>query len=283
MNCITIKVPGSITDDSAPTLARDQLTVDDGGGVAFLFDLATTYSWPGGNPTNAAQIKDLSSHSRHGSAIVGASAGITYSGGGFDFSGTSDLLGSVEAPASVSAALRAGSEYWLIAFYIRLPSNGDWDSGGAIRPWFQAAAATYLSQPEICVIGAASSGQAISFRRATGAGTVSEYAVLTPASGDKGALVQLAAWRNASGLGARLKSANGTVSGSAAAGSANSQDFSAATPKWGMPGTFWGTSNNCRKIRIFRGWMENLGTSGRNPTTVLDADYTRTIARGVFS
>jgi hypothetical protein len=215
--------------------------------------------------------------------IVGVGGGVTHAGGGFDFSGAVDQLGSVQAPASVAAALRTGSEYWMVAWYMKLPTNGDWDSGGAFRPWFQSAAAAYSSQAEFCAIGASSTGQQISFRRGTGSGTVSEFALLTPASADKGAVVQLAAWRNAAGCGARLKSANGTVSASAAVGSPNAQDWSASTPKWGMPGTFWQVGNNCRKVRIYRGWCENLGVSGRNPTTVLDADYTRTIARAVFS
>ena len=37
------------------------------------------------------------------------------------------------------------------------------------------------------------------------------------------------------------------------------------------------------KWRYYRSFIENLTTSGRDPATVLDADYARTVARGVFS
>lgn len=281
MNCLSIKVPGVITDPGAPKIARDELIVDDNDGVAFLFDAGISYSWPGGNPIHGSQIKDLSSYSRHATMSVSAGSGVTHSGNGFDFSATG-VLGCVKAPSSVAAALRGGSEFWLIAFYMKLPTSGDWVSGGAFRPWFQCAETNYTAGPEICAIGAASANQWISFRRATGPATVTEYAVLTPASADKGAVVQLAAWRTASGMGARLRSPNGIVSATAAPGVENSQDFSGITPKWGTSGTLWQDTVTAKKVRMYRGWMEDLEASGRDPITVLDADYARTMGRNAF-
>jgi hypothetical protein len=40
---------------------------------------------------------------------------------------------------------------------------------------------------------------------------------------------------------------------------------------------------NARKFRIYRGFIEALQLSGRNPDTVLDADWDRTVSRNVFS
>lgn len=38
-------------------------------------------------------------------------------------------------------------------------------------------------------------------------------------------------------------------------------------------------STNAVKWRYYRSFIENLTTSGRDPATVLDADYARTVAR----
>ena len=135
------------------------------------------------------------------------------------------------------------------------------------------------------------SGGSISVRRQTGAGAATTIDI-TPAGGDYGAFVQLAYWRTAAGQFVRLKSANGTVSGSAAAGSNNTENFSTLVPQIGpargLKGADTGTvmsaaNQNAAKYRIYRGFVENLVTSGRDAVTVLDADYARTVARAVFS
>lgn len=278
---IVIRIPTTITDTSAPQLVRDELLVGDSGGVQFLFDLANQYVWPGGNPTNGATVRDLSSHARDGSVAIGGGA-VTLAGGGFDFSGVTSFDDFIAGPAAAAANLYDGTQHWLVAFYIKLPSTGDWVASGSVQPWFQLG--RYASQPDLVMIGPESAGQAVSVRRQTASGTAATIASIAPNASDHGTVVQLAAWRTASGCAARYKGAAATTKATAAVGSNNTQDWSARAPTWGIASTFWGgTPGTCRKVRIYRGWIENLATSGRDPETILDADWTRTVARAVYS
>jgi hypothetical protein len=201
-----------------------------------------------------------------------------------DFSGVTAINTYLAGNVATSAALKDGTEYWLVCVYMKLPTNADWLANGGLQSFCQWGGTAFPTGNQFIIIAFSTSGRAIDFRRQT-AVSASENLQLTPAVADQGTLVQLACWRNASGFGARIKGVTSTVAPAPVASpSINSADFSGIEPRFGVIANSWGaTPNTTRKFRIYRTWIENLRISGRTPATVLDADYSRTIARGVFT
>lgn len=287
---LVLKVDGNFTDASLPTLRRDQLLIGDNDGVRFIFDAAFPFSYAGGAPTDAAVIKDIAERANATFALA-AGETVGFNGNGFDFASMTAVTGQspshVLAPASVWADI-AAQQYFLLCMYMRLPAQADWNAEASILPFFANSGNTngYNSVPDPVTAVFVSTSQAVRFRRQTAVGAQVETSVV-PAAGHYGQVVQVAFWRNAAGVGARIKGAAGTILTTGAVGSANSADITGCQPRFGSVAPFTNyalpTHRTGRKYRLYRGFIENLARSGRDPATVLDADYARTIARGVFS
>ena len=283
---LKITLNQACTDTSLATLQRDQLLFGANGGVLSLFDIANSYCYDQTTAVaNAKAVNNINESGNNGSLVINSGQTLTVAGNGFNFaaltSGSTYVKGTAAAAASIWGT-GSSDQYFLYCMYIKLPLLSDWNSSGSLHAMMQFAADTgsYQTVADLLLI-AESSGGIISFRRQKAAASTDNLTI-TPVSGDYGTVVQLAFWRNASGQTARLKSANGTIAATAAVSTAKTQDFSACTQKVGHVGTFAGSANAV-KWRFYRSFIENLVTSGRDPATVLDADYTRTIARGVFS
>lgn len=301
-----LKASGVSEDTSRPKRWRDLLLKDvQNDGVRFAFDLAFPYSYPGGAPIGrpaaaapvaGATVGDISDHA-NGSAAVATAGGIAYVGGGFDFTNSAASSGGtldqgVMAPASALADIFAPfggkSQRYLACLYCKLPALADWNATGTILSFFGDK--SYSTSPSLFILAMVNGGL-LQVRRQTGANaydTVAPTGIL-PAAGDYGTVVQIAHWRSDAGQGLRLRSANGIVIGTRAMGADNTQDFSANAMCFGRnAGSFAGTSYQTvlpalKGFRVYRGFVENLARSGRDPVTVLDADYMRTMARGIFS
>lgn len=274
------------TDTSLAVLQRDQLLYGASGGVLSLYDIANSYCYDSTTAvTNAKAVNNINESGNNGSLVIPSGQTLTIGGNGVVFDAVTAANVYVEGNAAAASNIwgaGAGSQYFLYCMYVRLPLLADWNSLGTLEAMMQFAASSgsYQTVADLLLIAQASGG-VLSFRRQKAAGSTDNLTI-TPASADYGSFVQLAFWRNASGQAARLKSANGTISATTTVGTANTQDFSACTEKAGHVGTLVGSANSVKR-RYYRSFIENLVTSGRDPTTVLDADYTRTIARGVFS
>lgn len=284
---LKITLNQSCTDTSLPTLQRDQLLFGANGGVLSLFDIANSYCYDQStSPTNAKVIKNINESGNNGSLVIPSGQSLTIGGNGVVFDAVTASNVYVEGNAAAANDLwggGTGSQYFLYCLYLKLPALTDWNTAGTLEAIMQFAASSgsYQTVADLLLIAQGSGGSVLSFRRQKAANSTDNFNI-TPASADYGTVVQLAFWRNASGQTARLKSANGTISSTLAVGSANTQDFSACTQKVGHVGTLTGSANAV-KWRYYRSFLENLNTSGRDPATVADADYTRTVARGVFS
>lgn len=295
-----LKLTGTFTDNTLPIYKRDAVLSGDNGGIKFLFDLAYNYSYAGGAPANGAPIVNINGSGSNGSVVLQAGQAIANSGGGFDFSGITNRTNALTMPAAAAAdiwAAGAGLQYFLFCMYVKLPTNADWNTDGSMAPFMQFASplGSYQSEADLLVIAQAAVTKTLSFRRQRLAATADVIGI-QPVAADYGSFAQLAFWRNGTNQGARLKTANGTVLGTAATGAANTQDFSGKSGSIGVTSAFLGSTSNVNgaaltsagqlnavKWRLYRGWLENLQTSGRDPAAVLDADYARTVARGVFS
>lgn len=289
---LVLMTDGVCTDTSLPILRRDALLEGANDGVPWLFDMASLFSYPAQSaPADGQLVRNLDESGNDGSVVVQSGDVVGYTGRGINYDGTTKIGNYIAGPAAAAASVwAAANQYFIACVYLKLPTAGNWNTAGALHEVFKFAELHYLSGPEL-VMFAQQSGGDISVRRQTGAGTATTLD-LTPAAGDYGAFVQLAFWRTAAGQFARLKSANGTITNTTSAGSNNTQDFSALVPQIGPARGLKGADNgttmavahqNASKYRVYRGFVENLVTSGRDPSTVLDADYARTVARAVYS
>ncbi|MGE4323553.1 MAG: hypothetical protein AB7E60_11055 [Sphingobium sp.] len=297
----SFSAPGILADPSRPFPVRDPMLKGvANAGVRYMFDLAFPFCYPGGppigrpaagDPAPDIPIYDVNESAdgiyRRGSA----ESVITYAGGGFDFS-ASQIVGGLSAGVAVPSAVMADiwapfggkSQRFMIVAWLKLPSLADWNSAGAIMTVIGDA--SYVSAPSLLVINFRQGGL-IDARRQTGAGQIDGQVIVTPDPDDYGSVVQIAAWRNDAGQGFRLRSANGTILQSTAVGADNSENFSANDYYFGRSTAFLGQGSDVvsgvNGLRFYRGWIENLARSGRNPVAVLDADYDFNVARGLFS
>lgn len=277
-----------ITSNTAlPIIRRDPILDGDNGGVRFMFDTAFPWCVPAAAPVGGMAVRDMAEVA-NGSYRVAAAQTVTYAGGGFDFSAMTVDPSEIMGGAGCLSGIYSGNQHFMVNGWFKFPSSGDWNTSTNLFTMFCAttAAAGYPSEADLVLIGQQVTGPALTFRRQTnGAGTIDQID-LSPAL-HYGRVAQVAFWRNAGGQGARIKSAGGTTSGSRAVGVANTGNFSAKLPRWGVAES----TNNLASIpahqaasnmRLYRGWIEDLQVSGRDPLTVLDADFAATIARGMF-
>lgn len=288
MSTIVYTYPVAITDTSIPVTPRDELITGANGGLRFLFDLANGYSYAAGSPTNGKAVRDLADISAAGS-IANPDASVVAGGGGIDFTGITSANKGIKLPASVLANLFADQEY-LVCSYVKMPLLADWPavSSGLSGTWITATDGTdsYVDSPELALVCCSlTQVGGVTVRRQTALNVHSALS-LTGCTIHAGLLTQVAFWRTPTECGFRFKSSGGTSVVTGAAGAKNTADFSAKTLNFGPFGSFgYGASvSNWKKgQRLYRGFSENLHTSGRSPVTVLDDDYARTIARGVYS
>lgn len=301
----TISALGIPVDTSRVLPVRDPALVGvANSGVRWLSDAAFPWCYPGGSPTgraaagtpaDGAVIYDMAQQA-NGSFILPA-PGVTFAGGGFDFTSSTALTGSrnvgMVMPASVLAdlwtAYGGNSQQFLFSLWVKLPTLANWNTGATLLsmagdlPYISAASLFILTQK---------TGGTIEVRRQTAAATydVTNVMTATPNSDQYGSIVQISVWRNAAGQGLRIKGGAGSsVLVSKAVGPDNTQNFSANPFVVGRNGAaFAGTSatttiSALSGVRFYRAMMENLARSGRDPVTVLDAAYTAVTARNLFS
>jgi len=286
---LVLQIPTTASASGLSTLRRDPLLDGDNSGVRFAFDLAFPWCYVGGAPANSALVKDVAEIAS-GSVVLASGQTISSAGNGFDFSAITASLSYLAVPANVASDIynqTSGNQYFLAATYVKLPSQADWNATGSVAPFFTwgTGSGDYSSSASLCMM-AQQTGGVLSARRQTSVGAVAQLSITVPTS-DYGQVAQIAIWRNGTEYAMRLKTANNTTKSSTSVGSANSADFSATVGKFGIGQGFAHNtisgSTTYQKWRLYRGWVENLVRSGRDPETVLNADWTRTASRAVFS
>ena len=277
------------SDTSKPFFGIDPLT--DGvpaGGVPFLFDLFKDFeaSHAAAAYLNGDVISDLSETADGAFSISSAPQTITSNAtfGGADFSAVTAVGNAVRAPIGALNDINDGSQYFAVAAWVVLPSSADWNTSAALAPFFcSTAGATGYATPEadICTLAFLGTGAGnITARRQTNGATVTQMNLTVSAAG-RGRLALVMFWRNAAGIGLRVKTSltDQTVTG--AVGAANVTDFSNAQARWGVTTSFTPAVDIAKlgNWSLCKGWIENLQVSGRDPTTVFDAEYARILAR----
>jgi len=284
----------AITDATKPVAWRDQALKNvPNAGVRFRADTAFPWSYPGGAPSsrpaagppvNGQTIYDMAGLANGAMATTGTQ--LTYAGNMFDASALTSGNQAIAAPASVAADIATAfggvKQQFLIIMWVKIPLLADWNTNGADISIIGDK--SYFANPSLLTIGMRTGGLLVASRQ-TASGTATSY-TLAPAAADYGKVVQIAFWRNASGIGLRLRSVNGTVLTTAALGSDNTQDFSTNQLLFGRGGPFYGAASTSQGLNGYRFGIlhiENLARSGRDPTTVLDADYAAVVKRNILS
>lgn len=294
---LVFKSAGTTTATGLPKLRRDAVlsgAINDGG--RFLFDLNSTFCWPGQvAPLNGDAIIDAAEIANGTMSIPSGTA--AFSGEGFDFTNVAmNSVGNagVALPASVLndiyTTYTGNSQHYCVIAWVKLPTLANWNASGSIlsiigdKSFSTAASLFTLNQV---------SGGAISVRRQTAAATADNYSLSSSdlaAISAHGAVVQIIIWRNATNQGFRVKTATGERTVSQAAGSTNTQNFSTNLFYFGRPAAFVGASTGTvatltalSGFRVYRGYVENLARTGRDPAVIADLDWTLTSGRAVFT
>lgn len=195
------------------------------------------------------------------------------------------------------------NQEFLFCMYVKLPTEADWynEAGNSGRfPMFQTAAgaaSTFFNAADLFSVNQQDTSKRLHLVRQTGlSSSTSRGLALVPAVEDYGAVCQIAYWRK-NGVDAcrllRLDDAAIAISNALGTASApNKEDFTAGKPKFGVAGgfatalgggVFNAAQQNASKFRVGRGFIEALDLTGRDPVTVLSADWQRTLDRGVYS
>lgn len=283
-----------VSDPTLKLLTMDPLTSDDySRGVRFDFDVPFSLGYTISSPVpDQNVVEDLTEHA-NGRFLAPAGVTPVISGGGVDFGTVSAKNTYFEIPSSVAKTIYDNSQRFLIVVYAKLPASADWNTGGTDLPILSFADAQngYSAGPDLLQIGLATQSgiKQMFFRRQTALGVVQSSTIssstLEPFAGQ---VVQLAFWRTATAQGARLKSATGEIRvADQTQGSDNALDFSNQRGKIGIPTATWGVTLTAaqllaRKFKIYRGFVEALTVSGRDPITVIDSDWARVVQRGAF-
>lgn len=235
-----------------------------------------------------------------GTLYTGGALVVITGGGGTGATGTATVVAGVVTALNLTAGgtgytsaptvtIVPNAQQFLACCYVKLPTTANWMTATNYALPFlgwATSAAGYSGGSDLVQISQSNFGslQRVHLARQVNGSSVGDV-VLVPNAADFGSVVQLAMWRNAAGVGVRIRSANGIVAGTSTVTAPNIGNFSGLTGKAGIGPANWANAigTGAKNWRLYRGFIENLLTSGRDPVAVLDADYARVAARGVFS
>jgi len=270
------------------------------GAVRFAFDLDFSWCYPGGPwisrgpqlaPVRNQAVYDLceraDGYSANASYFEAVTAG--YAGGGFDFGSTDPtelrnpygVAGPTDAWNPIHASPNA---YFMVVAYYKMPTAANWNPSNGFAQMFSSQTSNgFYSDPEPLSF-AQIQGNLAATRQRNAVGILRDTLTLTPTAAHFGKMCQVAYWRNADGQGFRMKSADGEVSTSLPVNAENVSDYTGLAPVWGdartsANGPLNADVKKALKFREYRGWLENLAASGRDPLTVLNNDWTRVQSR----
>tara|TARA_R110000764_G_scaffold29681_2_gene69385 strand:+ start:4185 stop:5063 length:879 start_codon:yes stop_codon:yes gene_type:complete len=292
MTTHALRVPVSTGDTSKGVAIRDDLISGDNGGVLFCADLAFGYSYPAGSlprpapaaPASGAAIRDMTAKGNN--AIAGTLGNVSYAGGGFDFTGIVTTETGIVIPGEVSTQLFTNQEF-LFCSYFKLPPKVDWNPGPSIAGMIAStplSTQTYTTQPEIFLLSQAGTAGQLDLRVQKAINSVLNVGISLP-DGEgfyDDEVCQIAVWAQGGSGVFRIKNSTSTILASGSFTS-NTADYSGNTIRVGGSPSGFGSIGNKTKNRVYRAFVEDLSVSGRDPVTVLNADFDRVIARGVFS
>lgn len=253
-----------------------------------LFDVARPDCFPRqGASSNGESVMNLS---RLGSAgRIAAASGVVlgFSGRGIDLEGVTTVPAGVVLPGNPLATLNQEQNF-LICGYFKIPTIAQWVTGSGASQAIVGDATVVgnannqkqLMRIELVSVGSDANRARIWFRRQTALGQVFNDLTFDAADIPHGEVAQLAMWRTADGAFAQIRSASKRAMRSRTRGANNSVDLTDCQPLFGRTGV---TSVQASHHRVYRGFFEDLGASGRDPISVLEDDWARVTRQNLYS
>lgn len=282
MTATLIKSGGTFADAPFGRLTRDPVLDGAGDGALFGFDAAFDWSFPyDSTPANAAPVLDLAENADGGFYRPAGQAGIiALNGGGIDLYNLTEDGCEVRGPAGCLTSLEDEQEY-LILGWAKMPTSGNWNTGAVISPIFTCSGGNgYDASADLLTISQSNVPRFSSSRQISVGSQQSPNLGHTNLTPFYERITQWAFWRTADECGLRMKSSLGEELITGDAGALNSGSLSALMPRWGVPEA-WNqhvtggssTAHRAAGHRLYRGYIENLHASGRDPVEVLDMDW----------
>ncbi|MBN7785127.1 hypothetical protein JYP51_09365 [Ponticoccus gilvus] len=283
MTATLLKITGTFGATQFGKLSRDPVLDGAKGGALFGFDVSFPWSFPHEDvPADGALVRDLAERANGGFYRPESQAEIiALAGGGIDLYDLTADGCVVRGPAGCLAPLEGDQEY-LILGWAKLPSAEDWNGGSVVSPIFTCSGAnSYSSDTDLVTVAQSNTPRLYCSRQLSVGSQQSPSLGITDLAPYYGAVTQWAFWRTADECGMRMKSANGDETVTGAAGAVNSGSFATLSPQWGVPeafnqhgqGTGSAPEHEAAGHRLYRGYIENLAASGRDPVAVLDEDW----------
>ncbi|MBB95572.1 MAG: hypothetical protein CML68_13405 [Rhodobacteraceae bacterium] len=276
---------GLATAAGSDVVSQDALLADANDGVKALFHIGWKGCYSGGTTVPAdAAVSNMADPDNPLAVRIGTSGGSPLiADDGLDWRNASVSETYLEFPATVAAAIDSFSQQFLVCSYFRLPTEADWaenaDTSNTILNFCDSA--SYLTEEDIVafrLVMAGGTTPTIICNRQTSIGNNNGNLSIQVPDDAYGAVSQLSYWRDGTNEYFSIQTPSGRVTDSQAAGSDNSETISDLLMKIGILGT-WGTHSTqdeeTRKFRVYRGFVEIPATSGRDPLTVINADWVR--------
>lgn len=283
---LVIKSPNVSTLTNLSKNVRDGLlATDTSHGVKFLMRLGSPLSYSGVSPVvDQTPVLDISL-TADAKFNVTSGQTLNFVGNGADFTSLTAKGASIEIPANAASAIYNNSQYYLVCFYVKLPVSGDWNSNAYV-PIFCWNKTTngWAGGVDMVTCGMSTNTgvKQLLFWRQTASGAAESVGAFSPVPSDFfGAICQISMWRNAAGQGVRVRTPTSVNNLTKVVGSNNSADFSGQTGVLGVGPAIWpaaawsGGYLTAHNFKIYSGFVEALGISGRDPSTVVDGDYAR--------
>lgn len=278
------------TDTSLRLTERDELQWGVPDGSVRLFDIAMPYSFPAQSaPVDDSLIRDPARAGGTGLINIPAGESLGFAGGGLDFAGVDAVPTGVFLPGGIEDIV--AEQEFLQCMYVKLPPIGEWPAAASISQMIAGdsvalpgnpAGETQLATIVMVTQDTSATRPRIWFRRQTALGQ--NFNSLFFGSTETiplDELVQLSCWRKDGVFYGRIRSSGLDVTKSVAAAANNTANLTGRTVCMGR--TSISNAAYPSYHTLYRGFIENLAASGRDPAAVLDEDWARTVARVVFS
>ena len=287
MSIRVLRLSDACSDFTLPQIyaVNDAWFTGNPAGVLGVYDLASTLSYAGGDPTAASAVTTIlggNSAPFVVGSVVPTPVGVSYVGGGFDFSGlpAGQAYRSIEVPASISESLRATSNF-LCSAWIKLPASADWNTTGSLFQMLTVGDGDAQTASKAALFGLYQLQGGILQMRAFSGNAIGRALNTTLDANYYGQVAQIGVWKIGSTIYSRIKTP--LIVGAVQSGVYSGQTLSLVEKSTKIGYHFGfnnnllsgaGTSRQVNGLRYYRFAAEDTSISGRDPVTVLDADWT---------
>lgn len=253
-----------------PQAERDDLLIGTTSGID-LFDISHPYSYRSSTDAVSGQVVYNLARNQD-NLVVQLPAGSTADllGGGIVFETTVSGFAGVKMPADIQADLFANQEY-LVCVYIKIPTTAEWPTSNNRFIGDSAVANDSMVQGYFSNVV----GQFVA-RRITASGGAGEQRTYIIPEEHRGKVAQISIYRTSTSWGFVIN-CDGLSFGSSQASGSNS------TYDWSSKSMIFGATAVNNPIQVYRGFIENIHNTGRDPIAVISADWLRIKNLGVFS